>query len=78
MPLVFVCPDGAQAIGSDGMTGDQTPTCASGSGYWQELSAVTPWAPSLDDISLLLGTAVLVWGVAWGFKQVIKFTAGRR
>ena len=59
------------------------PTCTpADSGEWIEIEpgdngALVGVDLTLEQVGLLVSTALLVWAVAWGFRQVAKASRGR-
>jgi hypothetical protein len=75
---VFVCPGGAEQIGTDG-SGNQYASCTSGQGSYQNVVIETPWDPSqLNEAELasafsagfvVMGVGLVMIGAA---KSVLK------
>lgn len=77
---LYQCPPGEQSVQSASLGSDELPRCTAGEGEWLavEIPVGTAWTPSMEEIAALVGAAVFAWGIAWGFRTVIRFAYGRK
>lgn len=77
---VYECPPGEQSTQSASLGANELPRCSSGAGEWIaiDVSGEPPWSPDLPEIAALVSVALFAWGIAWGFRTVVRFAYGRK